>query len=68
MESSTVPPLPPLRSTMASSPLNQPLPLVRSACARMAASALLCATTYTSPVATVPVRLMVRPALALPLK
>ena len=59
---------PPLRSTTASSPLYQPLLLVWSAWARIVALALPWAITYTSPAPTVPVRLMVRPALALPLK
>ena len=58
----------PLRRTTASSPLNQPEPFVWSACARIASLALACATTYTSPVATVPVRLIVSPAVAEPLK
>ena len=58
----------PLRRTTASSPLNQPAPFVWSACARIARCALDCATTYTSPAATVPVRLIVSPAVAEPLK
>ena len=58
----------PLRRTTASSPLNQPDPFVWSACARIAALAPDCATTYTSPAATVPVRLIVSPAAAEPLK
>jgi len=58
----------PLRSTTASSPLNQPAPLVWSAWARIAAFAEECATTNTSPFATVPVRLIVSPADAEPLK
>ena len=58
----------PLRSTTASSPLNQPAPFVWSATARIDAFALACATTKTSSSATVPVRLIVRPAVAEPLK
>src|SRR6266545_2951156 len=58
----------PLRSTTASSPLNQPGPLVWSATAKIGAEAALWASTYTSPSATVPVRLTVRPAVGLPLK
>ncbi len=58
----------PLRRATASSPLNQKAALVWSAWARMAALAEACARTKTSPAATVPVRLMVRPAVALPLK
>ncbi len=58
----------PLRRTTASSPLNQPAPFVWSAWARIAAFAELCATTNTSSLATVPVRLMVSPAVVLPLK
>ena len=54
----------PLRRTTASSPLNQPAPFVWSACARIAALALDCASTNTSPAATVPVRLIVSPAVA----
>ena len=58
----------PLRRTTASSPLNQPAPFVWSATARIEGSAADCARTYTSPSATVPVRLIVSPAVALPLK
>ena len=65
MTSSTVVPL---RSTTASSPLNQPDPFVWSAWARIVALAPDWARTKTSPAATVPLRLTVRPALALPLK
>ena len=58
----------PLRSTTASLPLNHPAPLVWSACARIAAFADDCASTKTSFGAIVPTRLIVRPALTLPLK
>ena len=58
----------PLRSTTASSPLNQPEPFVWSACARIAGSALDWARTNTSPSATVPVRLIVSEETGLPLK
>ena len=63
-----VPDVPPLRRTTASSPLNQPDPFVWSAWAKMVVSADEWATTHTSPSATVPVRVMVSPAEALPLK
>ena len=58
----------PFRSTTASSPLYQLELFVWSAWARIVAFAEAWATTYTSPAATVPVRVMVRPAAALPLK
>jgi hypothetical protein len=68
MTSTMGPAAPPLRSTTASSPLYQPEPLVWSAWPRMAATELDWATTKTSPAATVPVRVIVRPTVALPLK
>ena len=58
----------PFRNTTASSPLNHPDPLVWSACARIVVFDDDCAMTYTSPAATVPVRLMVSVEAALPLK
>jgi len=58
----------PFRSTTASSPLKNPAPLVWSACARIAALAEDWASTNTSPLATVPVRLIVSPAEPEPLK
>ena len=58
----------PFRSTMASSPLNQLELFVWSAWARIAAFAEPWATTYTSPAATVPVSVIVRPAEVAPLK
>ena len=59
----------PFRRTTASSPLNHPEPFVWSAWARIVAEAEEWARTYTSPLASaVPVRLIVSPAEALPLK
>src|SRR6266508_3320364 len=55
-------------SALPASPLNQPEPLAWSATAKIGAEAALWASTYTSPSATVPVRLTVRPAVGLPLK
>ena len=49
----------PLRSMIASSPLNQPAPLVWSAWARIAALAPEFARTKTSPEATVPLSVIV---------
>ena len=58
----------PLRSVTASSPLNQPEAFVWSAWSRIACTDDDWATTYTSPGATEPVRLIVRPAVTAPLK
>ena len=55
------PAAPPLRSTIASSPLNRLAPVVWSAWARIAAPAEAWATTNTSPSATVPVSAIVAP-------
>ncbi len=58
----------PFLKTTTSSPLNQPAPFVWSACARMTGLAALCASTKTSPGATVPTSGMLRAQAALPLK
>ena len=60
--------VPSLASTIASSPLNHPLPLVWSAWSRIVGIDDACASTNTSPAATEPVRGTVSPAVVLPLK